>query len=1196
MTPVNKRTRFQTSALIAATVGATLLAGISPAIAAPLNLPKAPLFLNSAVNPNLVVTLDDSGSMTEASMPDSIIGNYCQPRWYYSGYNRLYYNPNIRYTPPLRSDGTPFPDSNFSAAWRDGYEGQPAATVTFAGGTSTVNLGTRYFPTRSYNTRAGAATGTQVGYAATCTGGNWTLPFASGTGTGTVATRFSSAFYYTYDGTTYTPVDVTTQSAAEQTNFANWYSYYRTRALMARTALTRVFGVQDQNMRVAWQNLWAKQLAVGTDPVVPFTGAGRNAFFQWLYRSPASGATPNRAAMLRVARMFQSGSPALDDLRNPYYEPPPLDRELTCRQNFHVHVTDGYTNETTNPVIPASAPARPANGLTLPDGTAYVAGNTQPESAIVWAANAPGTNCGGTCAPSLSDIAFAYWATDLRTDLVDNVPRYVPDRTTGLTGPAVAIPTIPYSNPEIFWNPANDPANWQHMVNFTVGLGVAGVRTFPTDYVSLRTSVATGTRWPGLINLNPAGVDDLWRAGVVSRGGYFSANDPQELVDSLSDTLGSVIVRRGTASAATVTSGIISTSTLAFRTGFDSGDWSGEVNAYTVEEDTGTLILPAEWEAGTVLMGRDLVGNPRQILTSSSATGGGIPFRWSSLPADYQAALNDDPATGLVDDDGLGERRVEYIRGNQGDEVDQGGPFRIRSKLLGAVVNSGAVVVAAPSAGYTDINFPVGSPERDAADLDPDAKYSKFRSDYRTRDRLIFVGGNDGMMHVFDAGSGYSGTLGTGEERWAYVPREVAPSLSALTNPNFEYTPFVDTTPVVRDVFIGDRWRTVLVGGLRRGGQGIFALDITDPDVTEADAANVVLWEFSDDHPTEPSAAQLGYTFGRPNISRIALDFAGDSGRWVVVLPGAYNNDAVDDVVGDGTSSLFVIDVETGTLIREFNLPGSKGLTTPTMGDYDDDFIDEFAVAGDLNGNLWRFDLSDPVASNWTVRKVFQPATDFEQPITAAPRLFADPATGGLIALFGTGKYLEPIDRTNIGVPTQSLYAVREQGATKTRSDLVEQTLTRTVVGTSSIFEVTDNDVPTSEGGWFIDFLDQGERDVTSAGALFSLGLAIVSTIIPNGDDPCLPGLRGNVYVLNAASGTSAQFGPLFDSNDDGVIGAGDSTTAVGSSVDSTVAEGSPAVLVGAGGGVGTLVDFPGIQIPQTVWRRRSWRDITPED
>jgi type IV pilus assembly protein PilY1 len=481
----------------------------------------------------------------------------------------------------------------------------------------------------------------------------------------------------------------------------------------------------------------------------------------------------------------------------------------------------------------------------------------------------------------LADIAFAYWATDLRPDLDNNVPRYIPDRSRGVTTtPVGPVPADPSADPEIFWNPANDPATWQHMVNFTVGLGVAGVRAFPGDFVSLRTSVSSGVRWPGLVNLAPPGVDDLWRAGVVSRGGYFSANDPQELVDSLSATLNSVIVRRGTASAATVTSGIISTSTLAFRTGFDSGDWSGEVNAFTVEEDTGALVLPPAWEAGAVLLARVTAGLvPRQILTSSGATGGGIPFDWADLPADYQAALNDDPATGVVDDDGLGERRVEYIRGSQADEIDSGGPFRIRSKLLGAVVNSGAVVVAAPSAGYTDINFPVGSPERDAADLDPDAKYSKFRSDYRARDRLVFVGGNDGMMHAFDAGSGFSGTLGTGEERWAYVPREVAPSLSALTNPNFEYTPFVDTTPVVRDVFIGDRWRTLLVGGLRRGGQGIYALDITSPNVTEADAADVVLWEFSDDHPTEASAAQLGYTFGRPNISRLALTFGGDNGR-----------------------------------------------------------------------------------------------------------------------------------------------------------------------------------------------------------------------------------------------------------------------------------------------------------------------------
>lgn len=1377
--------------LTTAIAAVTALAGISNAMAAPLNLPRAPLFLNAAVEPNVVTTLDDSGSMESAFMPDTVDDNcaYRHPKFYYSGFNRVYYNPSVRYTPPLNPDGSPFPDSSFNAAWLDGYEGQPTSRVTTAAGSAIANLATQYLPNITFDARVANAVGTRIGHGGTpLTGfvncnnpgggvvntGQEFLPAAdvamvlgdiagsnlnifgsaalgqiAGSGIGVtggtsagqinsgevltidfvskgflpagvtnvvldfndtadtdastiriygadmttllrtltladtndqtlgdlnigrititggaasdlilrrvryseelsaflpfttgafVAENFaggftSSAFYFRFSGnpaiaaevndaTRYAAVNLATEPAAEQTNFANWYSFYRTRLLLSRSALSRVFGVQDAGLRVGWQNLDPNnedanaprgpglRFRIGTDQFLRFAGAGRNSFFQWLYRSPATGVTPNRAAMLRVVRAFASGTPATLNLTNPYYEPAPLNRELTCRQNFHIHVTDGFTNETANPAIPATVTARPNTSRTLPDGKSF--STTDPASTIIWNALAPPANgCGAgvTCTPSLADISFAYWATDLRPDLTNNVPVYLPDRTRGITTPATGpLVGAAIDDPEIYWNPVNDPASWQHVVNFTVGLGVAGNRSFPADYVGLRRGAldTPQIQWPGLTNNAPPGIDDLWRAGVVSRGGYFSAGDPDELVDSLSATLNSVLERRGTASAATVTSGIIQSSTLAFRTGFDSGDWSGEVNAFEVDEQ-GILIQPPVWEADTVL---DSTGpDTRQILTSSLVTGTGIPFRWNSLPTAYQNALNDDPATGLVDNDGFGSDRVDYIRGIRSREAnnvsagDTGSSFRIRTSVLGAVVNSGAVVVAAPSAGYTDI-WPTGAPENSVP-------YSEFRSTYKLRSRVIYVGANDGMMHAFDSGRSVDSggnpvnDPGTGRELFAYVPREIASSLSRLTNANFEFTPYVDNTPVVRDVFMNGAWRTLLVGTLRRGGQGVFALDVTDPtQITEATAGATVLWEFSDDVPavTGADVKRLGYTFGRPNVSRLA------NGKWMIVVPGGYNNDEIDAKTGNGTASMFFLDAADGSLLREINIPSARGLATPTMGDYDDDFIDEFAVAGDLDGNLWRFNLTDTDPSQWSVEKMFQPAVLGNQPITAAPRLFPDPGTGGLIAVFGTGKYLEPVDRGVSGVPTQSLYGVREYGPGSlkypvVRTNLVQQVLTKTTNITTGVstFAVTANGInpnnPDSillnRDGWYFDFLDPGERDVTSAGALFSIGLAVVSTIIPNGDDPCLPGLRGNVYLVDGATGTSGQAFAT-DANSDGVPDS--NLNQIGISVAETVAEGSPAVLAAAGGGIGRLVDFPNITVPQTVWRRRSWREITPED
>ena len=194
------------------------------------------------------------------------------------------------------------------------------------------------------------------------------------------------------------------------------------------------------------------------------------------------------------------------------------------------------------------------------------------------------------------------------------------------------------------------------------------------------------------------------------------------------------------------------------------------------------------------------------------------------------------------------------------------------------------------------------------------------------------------------------------------------------------------------------------------------------------------------------------------NISRLA------NGKWVVVLPASYNSDETGDgAVGTGLSTLFILDIQTGAVLRQFNLTGSKGLTSPTMGDLQGDFVDEYAVAGDLNGQLWKFDLTSTTPSSWTVAKVFQPAVDGDQPITSAPRLFPDPTTADLIAVFGTGKYLEPVDRGN-SIPQQRLYGLRlgYPGVTLTLADLQQQTLTKDA---SNRFRITSNAIPANKKG-----------------------------------------------------------------------------------------------------------------------------------
>ena len=149
----------------------------------------------------------------------------------------------------------------------------------------------------------------------------------------------------------------------------------------------------------------------------------------------------------------------------------------------------------------------------------------------------------------------------------------------------------------------------------------------------------------------------------------------------------------------------------------------------------------------------------------------------------------------------------------------------------------------------------------------------------------MYVGANDGQLHAFDAA--------TGQENWAYIPSAVLPNLYALADKNYssQHQYFVDGSPVVgrhlpeRAVVTcsAGQWKTILVGGLNRGGKGYYALDVTDP------ASPALLWEFTD--------ANLGYSFGNPVITKLK------DGTWVVLLSSGYNN-------ADGLGRLYVVNAK----------------------------------------------------------------------------------------------------------------------------------------------------------------------------------------------------------------------------------------------------------------------------------------------
>jgi len=1157
MNPINKfiqRTKTTARAVLFVFLGAS----VTVSEAALLGLSDSPLYLITSVEPNVLLTFDDSGSMSWAFLPDQIgqDGRDDERRGCSSSFNRIYFDPTVTYDAPVDSAGQPLnaTPTSFTAAYRNGFD-------TTAG---TVNLSTSYqaswdpddvqpggwpaMPTNAGCGWSGAAT-------------------LSGTGIGTNNSA-RAAFYFTYNAGCGDPnnnlcYDLVQHnngaaggawSAATQQNFANWFSYYRTRNLMAKTAAGRAFSRFGGNVRIAGQHLNNTTAGTGTSIrflnsinfMEPFTGTARTNFFTRLYNSPAGGGTPLLPAMERAGNHF---SLPATNANSPYRDVPGTlsSPERSCRQNFHVLMTDGVWNGG----IGTSIGNRDGANQTLGDGTSFAA---------------PMRPYSDTWPDTLADKSFFYWQRDLRTDLTNNVPtRYTDNITT---------------NPAPYWNPVNDPANWQHMVNFTIGLGVNGSLNFPGDYNSLLFGPAT---WPEACNniaCTNGNIDDLWHAALNSRGRYFSARNPTELVDAFTSVINDVADRISSASAAALNASTLTGNNYVYQSRFNSGDWTGQLLAYYINPATATINATPSWDAGAMLNGQHY-DTQRNIITYKPSNNRGIPFRWPAAPATPGAgeldttqstALNYNPSTATYDTQGAA--RLNYLRGDASNE-GTGNNYRIRNRTcgmtacpagtntgsLGDTINSAPVFVGAPMLPYLD-----------TMEAQP---YSTFRTTYATRTPMVYVGANDGMLHGFDAN--------TGRERIAYVPSKVYGNLSRLTANPYAHRSFVDGNPMPADVFYGGAWHTILVGSLRHGGQGIYALDITNPsNFTEGNASSTVLWEFNDNHD-----ADLGYTYAEPVIAKMA------NGRWAVILANGYNNSEANGAVSTtGRAVLYILFIDDGIngwneVIKIDTGVGSaatpNGLASPAAVDINGDNVVDYVYAGDLQGNMWKFDLTSTNSSNWTSaanRRVIYRARDAAsnpQPITSRPQVGRHPVgETGYIVYFGTGKYIETVDANTLGATPQTFYAVWDESgiATPTRSNLLQQTVTSTQTVSGASYRTTSNNsmvwrvgppYPSpSYIGWYMDMPTTGERIVTDAVLLEDR--ILFTTVIPS-DDPCSSGGSGWLMELSAYSGTRLPSSP-FDVNNDGVFDGNDLLPSGGTNIAASGTQlvgipSSPTVLVG---------------------------------
>ncbi len=547
----------------------------------------------------------------------------------------------------------------------------------------------------------------------------------------------------------------------------------------------------------------------------------------------------------------------------------------------------------------------------------------------------------------------------------------------------------------------------------------------------------------------------------------------------------------------------ISTGAKGYRGWYENGAWQGDLVEYTVSSSGGlstsidsTGLSPAQgisstnWSSYVTFAGKETAdasywNTGRKIITKNGT--GQVSFVWSSLNDTQKQALdltafdNNDASSGMLD----------FIRGDRSNESPTGS-YRLRFSMLGDIIHSNPVYVGKPDDGNVD------------------SSYVAFVNNNASRDARIYIGANDGMLHAFDASNG--------EEAWAYIPSMLIGDLPRLGARPYTHTYFVDGGLTVQDGYFDSTWHSVLVGSLGAGGKGLFALDVTHPALSSESATmgndKKVLWEISADTDDD-----VGHIFGRTTLAKM------NDGKWYAV-----NGNGVSSV--NGIATLFLVDLKTGLVTEISTASGSSaspnGLAAPALVDTDIDGMVDIAYAGDIDGNMWKFDLTGSTTGSWKLDyKLY--AGSSSQPITTVPDVTRHPQYGNLV-LFGTGRLYTAADITDTS--TQALYGIWDKGSTPGTVSHLTNILSADTVYTGGgqtetvrSFTTTAAINWTTQTGWKVELLN-GERLLTPP----QVRAGRLKTTITNPD-----GYLNWLLEVTFDEG-GAESDTIFDLNRDGVL------------------------------------------------------------
>lgn len=627
-----------------------------------------------------------------------------------------------------------------------------------------------------------------------------------------------------------------------------------------------------------------------------------------------------------------------------------------------------------------------------------------------------------------------------------------------------------------------------------------------------------------------------WSSDGINPDNYVLASRPEKMVQGLENAFEDVLAGQGSASAVAVEANVLAAGNTVYQALFYANDWTGQLQSLTLtsdgnvemkldtddedqDGDTSDMVPKWAWRASDQLPAH----GSRNIVTWDSDSSTGKAFEWSNLSVNQKAELLDQ------------EDLLNYLRGDQTNEEGGNGTetyrhrdpdvkFGVKPNLLGDVVNSSPIYVKTSDFPYGRLTNAQGG-----------GAYPAFVTTNANRQARVFVGANDGMLHAFNAD--------TGVEEFAYIPGMVFSGLKDLAFSPYAHKYFVDGKLHRGDAYLNSTWKTVLLGSLGAGGRGIFALDITDNPNTSADdlGSNSIMWEFTN--------SDLGYVLGEVQVVLL------NNGVWAAVFGNGYDSlsgkaglyiKALDGTILDGSNDYIFIDTQTT----------ANGLSEPLLVDTDGDLDLDFAYAGDLQGNMWKFDLTSDTPSGWEIDygTAFTPeplytAVDRDgnpQVITSAPTIVrrdppipSDEPSEQFIIIFGTGKLFEDGDNIVPDDPQiETLYGIldREAAVTVDRTGLQEReiifegtvtvdageegdgstdTVDVVIRGISDDRPGADNDAndPTDDpmdfstkSGWYLDLVvhgEQGKGERIINQPIISTDQLIVKTYIPPAKDDC---------------------------------------------------------------------------------------------